>query len=105
MKNSKLVLYALSSSIGTVLYVSGVAWFMSNIESIFGKSGKPDDFRAPLAMLLLFVFSAAVTASLVLGKPILLYLDNFKKEAIKLLFYTLGFLFLAILIVFFTLTV
>lgn len=103
MKNSKLILYALISSIGTVLYVFGVALFMSNIESIFGRLEKPDDFRAPLAMILFFIFSAAVTASLVLGKPILLYLDGFKKEAIKLLFYTLVFLFIAILTVFFTL--
>lgn len=103
MKNSKLVLYALLSAIGTVLYVSGVALFMSNIEIILGRSGKPDDFRAPLAMLLLFIFSAAITAGLVLGKPILLYLDNFKKEAVKLFVYTLAFLFIAILIVFCTL--
>lgn len=103
MKNSKLVLYALLNAIGTILYVSGVALFMSNIESIFGRSGKPDDFRAPLAMILLFVFSAAVTAGLVLGRPILLYLDNFKKEAVKLFFYTLAFLFAAILAVFCTL--
>ncbi len=103
MKNSKLILYALTSALGTILYVSGVAWFMSNIESIFGKFEKPDDFRAPLFMILLFVVSAAITASLVLGRPILLYLDNFKKEAIKLFFYTLGFLFIAILIVFCTL--
>ena len=72
---------------------------MFNAESIFGRM---TDFRGPLAMLLLFVFSAAVTASLVFGKPILLYLDNFKKEAFKLLLYTLAFLFIAILIVIFT---
>lgn len=105
MKNSKLVLYALLNAIGTILYVSGVALFMSNIEIIFGRSGKPDDFRAPLAMILLFVFSAAVTAGLVLGRPILLYLDNFKKEAIKLFIYTLVFLFAAILVVFCTLII
>ena len=101
MKNSKLILYALLSALGTTLYVSGVAWFMTNIEK--GAFGMIRDLRVPLAMILLFIFSAAITASLVLGKPILLYLDNFKKEAIKLFFYTLGFLLIAILIVFCTL--
>ena len=101
MKNSKLVLYALLSSVGTVLYVSGVVWLMTNGERFLGKV---KDFRGPLLMLLLFVFSAAFTASLVLGRPILLYLDGFKKEAIKLLLYTLAFLFLAILITFCTLS-
>ena len=100
MKNKKLILYALLSSIGTVLYVSGLAWFMNNGKSVFGRM---NDFRGPLFMLLLFVFSAAFTASLVLGKPILFYLDGFKKEAVRLLLYTLVFLFLAILIVFSTL--
>ena len=103
MKNSKLILYALLNALGTVLYVLGVALFMSNIESIFGKFEKPDDFRAPLAMILMFVFSAAITAELVLGRPILLYLEGLKKEAVRLFLYTLAFIFIAILIVFFTL--
>ena len=51
MKNSKLVLYALLSSVGTVLYVSGVVWLMTNGERFLGKV---KDFRGPLPMLLLF---------------------------------------------------
>ena len=46
----------------------------------------------PAAMLLLLVLSATITGALVLGKPILLYLDNKKADAIKLFFWTLGWL-------------
>ena len=37
----------------------------------------------------IFILSALITGSLVLGKPILLYLDGQKKEGITLLFYTM----------------
>lgn len=77
-------------AIATSLYVGLVAWFMFNANSFFGKQ---DSFLAPMALLLLFVLSAAITSSLVLGKSILLYLDNNKKEAIELFAYTLVFLF------------
>ncbi len=51
-------------------------------------------------MLLLFVTSAAITGFLVFGKPAMLYIDGKKKEAISLLGYTIGMLFLITLIVF-----
>jgi hypothetical protein len=54
--------------------------------------------------LLLFVLSAAVMGILILGKPVLLYLDNKKKESLAMLFYTIGWLavilFVTIFIVF-----
>ena len=56
---------------------------------------------APAAMLLLFVFSAGVTSSLVFGRPVLWYVEGKKQEALSLLFYTLGFLFVITVILFF----
>jgi heme O synthase-like polyprenyltransferase len=44
------------------------------------------------------VLSAAVTGGLVLGKPVMLYLDNQKTDAIKLFIYTLCWLALAVVI-------
>ena len=49
-------------------------------------------------MLMLFVFSAAFTGTLVLGRPIVWYLNGKKREALSLLFYTLG-VFLAITLI------
>ncbi len=42
----------------------------------------------PVIFLLLFVVSATVVGLLVLGKPIILYWEGYKKEGIKLLIYT-----------------
>jgi hypothetical protein len=56
------------------------------------KIGANNTFLAPIAMLLLFVFSAALTGFLVFGQPAILYLDGKKKEALTLLGYTLGIL-------------
>ncbi len=87
----------LLNAAGVFVYVSLVAWFMFNGEHLFGGDGK--SFLIPVFMLMLFVLSAAITGSLVLGKPILMYLDGQKKEAVKLFFITLGWLSLFMLIV------
>lgn len=52
-------------------------------------------------MLLLLILSATVTGSLVLGRPILWYLDGKKKEAVSLFVATVGFLFLITIFAFF----
>ncbi|PIQ74097.1 MAG: hypothetical protein COV85_03975 [Candidatus Portnoybacteria bacterium CG11_big_fil_rev_8_21_14_0_20_44_10] len=70
---------------------------MFNGENLFGQV---KSFWMPVALLLLFVLSAAITSLLVLGKPVILYLNDSKKEAFKLLIYTLVALFFILLIVF-----
>jgi hypothetical protein len=90
--------YAVAHSLGVVVYVALVSLFMTNVAGIF-PAGQ-DTFLAPLAMLTLFVLSAAITGSLVLGRPILWYIDGRKKEAVSLFIYTLGCLFVFIIIIF-----
>ncbi len=92
MRNSKLVVYALVNSLGVFIYVSGLAWFLFNAERIFGK--QEPNFWVPVAMLLIFIVSAVITGSLVLGRPAFLYLKDLKAESIKLLVYTIIFLFI-----------
>ena len=99
MKNSKLIFWAVVDSLGIFAYVSLVSWVMFNAEYIFDNS-KPDDFTAPLMILLLFVMSATITGSLFLGRPIYLYFDGMKKEGVKLFLYTLACLVLITLIIF-----
>jgi len=55
------------------------------------KIGRTNAILAPITLLLLFVFSAALTGFLIFGKPAQLYVDGKKKEALSLLTYTLGF--------------
>jgi len=88
---NKVLKTAFINAIGTALYVGAVGGFM-----YFGtviKIGRKAAFLAPIAMLLLFVFSAALTGSLIFGKPALLYLNGKKKDALTLLVYTLVIFF------------
>lgn len=61
---------------------------------------KEDTVFMPMMMLMLFVFSASITATLVLGRPILWYLDGRKKEAISLFLSTLAVFFIVLVLVF-----
>lgn len=97
MKNSKIIFYSILNALGTLLYIIGVAWLMFNGESLFGKI---KTFWGPALILLLFVLSAIIVGLLVFGRPIYLYLNNFKSEAIRLLFYTIGWLLAITLIAF-----
>ena len=54
-----------------------------------------------IAILMLFVFSAAISGALIIGKPALLYLEGKKREALELFAFTLGWIlvFLVILLI------
>jgi len=80
---------ALINSVTTALYIIAVGFFM-----YFGtliKVGRANTMLVPITLLLLFVFSAAITGFLIFGKPAQLYVDGKKKEALSLLTYTLTF--------------
>lgn len=92
-----LLKQGLINSLGTLLYCGLVAYLMINGEGLFGKiSG----VFGVMAFLMLFVLSAAIVGSLVLGKPIIYYLDGKKKEAILLLIDTIVILFILTAIIF-----
>ncbi len=90
MNNKKFIISGLISSLGVFIYIIAVVSLLSNAQKIFG-SGQT--FWTPVVMLLLLVLSATITGSLVLGKPIMLYLENQKTDAVKLFAYTICFLF------------
>jgi len=69
------------SALGVVIYVVLVALLMMNGDAIFGTA---QTVVAPIAVLLLFVLSAAVVGALILGKPLMMYLDGEKKDAVKM---------------------
>ena len=91
-----IVKHAFSHAVLTALYVALIASFLYYVPHHFPK--EPDTVLVPIIMLSLFVFSAAVTGTLVFGKPILWYLDERKKEAVMLLILTLLFFFLFLLL-------
>ncbi len=73
---------------GVFIYITAVVSVLFN-KKIF--ENEPE-FFIPVFMLLLFVISASITGLLVLGRPICLYMDGFKKEAFTLLFSTIAWL-------------
>lgn len=91
MEKSNLIFRSFINSFLTALYITGVALFMFNAQKFLGVV--EDNFRMPLAMLLLFVLSASIVSALILGKPILLYLENKKAEGIKMFLYSVVWLF------------
>ena len=86
-----LLKQALINSLGTLVYCGLIAYLMINGEELFGKA---NSIFGVVAFLMLFVLSAAIVGSLVLGRPIIYYLDGKKKESIFLLIYTIVVLFL-----------
>lgn len=96
MKNSKLIFISLLNALGTAVYIVAVSFIIRNGEKIFGKM---ENFLGPVAFLLLFVLSAAVTGALILGRPVILYFEDKKNEAIKLFLYTIVWLFIITLAV------
>jgi len=96
---------ALINAVSTAVYVIAVGSFMYFGSQI--KLGRANLILVPISLLLLFVFSAALTGFLIFGKPAQMYIDGKKKEALSLLTYTLMFFsvitFIAIiLLIFFT---
>ena len=79
------------------LYVFILTFIMSNNKSI--PKGAPE-FLIGMGMLLIFVISATIMGYLVLGKPILMYLDGAKKEAVKLFYLTVTWLILIAVTIF-----
>ena len=91
MKREKgdVLRYALINAFGTTIYIVVVVFFISAMDGSL-IDGKKETLLAPILMLMLFVFSAAFTGTLVFGRPVIWYLDGKKREALALLFYTLA---------------
>ncbi len=88
---------ALINALAAIVYIAVVATVINYVPKFLGdKNG----LLGSIAFLLIFVVSAAVMGLTIFGRPILWYLDGFKKEAVRLAFYTIGFLACALIIVF-----
>jgi len=91
----KTIKYSIIDSLSTAVYIALVVLVLYSLNH--SSTGIKQTILIPILMLTLFVFSAALTGSLVLGRPILWYLDGKKKEAVNLFVYTLWILLLIIL--------
>ena len=85
-------------AIGVAAYVALVALLPQHAERLFG--GHEHKLMFPIMFLLLFVISAAITGTLVLGRPVLAYLDGRKSEAITIFLATIGWLLVLLMAAF-----
>jgi hypothetical protein len=79
----------LYNALGTLVYIVLVSLLLQNGEKLFGNMS---GVTAPVTFLSLFTLSAAVVGGLIIGKPVMLYLDNKKKEAVSLFIQTVSWL-------------
>lgn len=95
MKKSKLILLSLINSLGTFVYIILVALFFTHGSKIFGQA---DNLWGGIIILLLFVISALIVGLLILGRPIIFYLNGLRKEGVQLLIYTMMALLLLLIV-------
>lgn len=96
-KNKPLNLQSFLHSLGVVFYIIIVAFLMINGNSWFGNM---NHVLGPIAFLMLFTLSAAIVGLLVFGRPVYLFLNGQKKEALSFMFHTIAFLFVEAIIIF-----
>lgn len=90
---TNLITRSFWNALGTVAYITLLVTAAMNGEKMFGTITMP---FAPIVFLTVFVLSASITSGLVLGKPVLMYVNGQKSEAIKLFIYTLCWLAVAL---------
>ena len=90
--SKNIIKNAVINAVLTFAYVGILVFLIFNAPNVIKESDGENTILIPLVMLLLFIFSAGLTGSLVFGRPILWYLDGRKKEALHLLAWTLGIL-------------
>lgn len=88
MFDKKIVKQSVLFSSLAVLYIALVSTIMSNAERIVGQQEK--GVIAPIIFLLLLVVSVATMGTLIFGKPIMLYMDGKKREAVAMVICTIG---------------
>ena len=95
----KIIRQAFFLALGEGIYISLVALLLFTVGKLFGS--KPDPvIIAPIAFLLLFVISASISGALILGKPLMLYMDGKKKDALWLFGATIAWLVLFLIVAF-----
>ncbi|OGE83489.1 MAG: hypothetical protein A3B10_03695 [Candidatus Doudnabacteria bacterium RIFCSPLOWO2_01_FULL_44_21] len=94
---NNLIKNSFLNALGTAIYIVLVVLLVNNLERFLPKE---DNLLMPISALMLFVLSATVTGGLVLGKPVMMYLNGERPEAVRMLIYTLGWLALFTVIAF-----
>lgn len=85
---NKLFKIAAINALGVLTYILLVAGTIFSFDKWMEDS--TPEFLQPVVMLMLLVLSVAVVGTLIFARPVMFFLEGSKKEALKLLGYTLG---------------
>ena len=97
MKKLSLPFIAFLQALGLSIYCALVGIIFSNGDTWFGNM---DNAVGPFAMLLLLVVSAIICALIALSYPFIVFWDKKNtKQALRLVFYTAGWLFVFVVII------
>ncbi|MFH1832771.1 MAG: hypothetical protein ABH816_01200 [Candidatus Levyibacteriota bacterium] len=102
MRKLSLPFLAFLQATGLVVYIGLVSLIFIYGNQMFGKV---DNYLGPILLLLIFVFSAVISALLVLGRAGFLFWEKRYKEAFPLLFWTMGWIGIYLVLVFILLIV
>lgn len=86
------------SAVGVTAYTTAIGWLLFNAHRLFGE--RPDTALAPISVLTLLVLSVGIVGTIIFLRPVLMYLDGKKTDAVKLLVATLAWLALFTVILF-----
>ena len=95
MDNKKPTVLSLLYALAAEAYIMLVVLIMNSADDIISET--LNNFWGPVFFLTLFVVSAIITGTLILGRPIYLYLNDQRKEAIIFLIYTITWLFVPLI--------
>lgn len=101
MEKNRIIYLSLGHALATATYVVIVAFFMSAADDLMKEASNS---VVIIGMLLLFTVSAAITGLLVFGRPVYLFLEGNKKEAIHFALYTVGWLLVLTIVYFLIIT-
>lgn len=97
MKKISLPFLAFLQATGLLIYIGLVCLIFLYGNQIFGKI---NNYYGPILFLLIFVLSAVISSTLVLGRAGFLFWEKRYKEAFPLFFWTVAWIFFYLVCVF-----
>ncbi|MBI2024198.1 hypothetical protein HYT00_02335 [Candidatus Giovannonibacteria bacterium] len=88
MNKYSLKTVAFAEALGVTLYVSTFSLLVNNIPRWIGVQVSPNPILSIIIFLLTFIISALICGSIVFLYPILLFFDNKKSDALKIVLWT-----------------
>lgn len=100
LKKISIPFLAFLQTTGLIVYITLISTFFSFIAPNLDNKYVDENFFAPIIMLTLFVMSALISATLILGRAGMLFWEKNYKDAFKIILWTViwGFMYFTLFI-------